>query len=140
MGTWGPGVFDNDYALDLVSELRRGTDADPLVRVLREAANSDVSSPAAQEAVAAAALVLYGFGNDNDIAPEAVEWVTQHCACLGTQGSVYLALAALRRVLRPGSDLCASWIHEDVGEKYLAGVRGLVEGLEEAKSPGLVSA
>ena len=64
MGAWGTGPFDNDGALDLVSDLSRAQQAD-VERLLTAAltlTEDYVESPEASAAVAAAALVAARAG------------------------------------------------------------------------------
>ena len=67
MGTWGPGAFDNDDALDLLDTLtgqdavsRRGT-LERIIRMTREHPGDLDWTLSAAEAVAAAAVVAAGL-------------------------------------------------------------------------------
>jgi hypothetical protein len=80
VGTWGPGAFDNDDALDLLDALS-GQDSAArrrvLVRIFREAREHPENlnfTPGAAEVVAAAAVVAAGLPAGGAVAQE----ITRH--------------------------------------------------------------
>jgi len=78
MGVWGPGVFENDDALDFVAELEEDTDARVLVEALDRMKSEDnpPDIPACHRALVAAELVAARIGKrSSDMPEEANAWL-----------------------------------------------------------------
>ncbi len=108
MGAWGPGVFENDAALDWLAVARRGDAREAIESALRaaiEAEYLDVDEGAA--AVAAAAIIASACDGQIMSLPEdarslAADFVPEERA-RGAAGE------ALRAVLGPRSELASLW-------------------------------
>ena len=115
MGAWGTGPFDNDDALDLFLELEDAT-PEAAARRLREAlqvvAEEDESyleSPAANEAVAAAAVVAFSYSQEDPTGnPRVAQWLVERAPALGPDDGV-LAARALDRVCGEHSEWVELW-------------------------------
>ncbi len=88
MGTWGPGTFESDHALDWWGDLREGSPSlarDALERVANAAANADLDADDCCEALVAAELVAAAAGRGIDRLPseQAQAWLEEHRAALG---------------------------------------------------------
>jgi hypothetical protein len=71
MGTWGPGVFENDETMDFLWEVEEGgvaALADAFQQVLAAAGRAE--SWAESTAVAAAAIVAAAYDDRDDLLPE----------------------------------------------------------------------
>ena len=79
MGTWGPGSFENDDALDWIAELAESSDDGPIVDALNTVIDQADESPEAPDcavAIAAVEVVAAWMGEPSDDCPEEVEaWV-----------------------------------------------------------------
>ena len=114
MGAWGTGPFDNDEALDLFLDLE---DAEPehvavrLREVLRVAAEDEsfLEAPAANEAIAAAAVVAYSYSHADPTGnPRVARWLTERAPALGAADGV-LAARAIERVCGEHSEWVELW-------------------------------
>ncbi len=102
MGTWGVRNFENDDAMDWVSELERSEDVSVIEEALRfvaEGRDEYVEAPEACRALAAAEVVaaLKGAGSP-DLPDEVKQWISLHQS--GSQNLSRLARLALRAVKR----------------------------------------
>ncbi len=140
MSTWGPGAFDNDDAMDWLTDAIEA-DSPALVREALQAAmgaqperfqqlfgargaGKPLKADTANAALAAAALVAAVHRRDTATLPyEAVAWVGQW-AELGTPAMVALARAAVGRV-RLHSKLADQWAKSKDAGAWLAGLTQL---------------
>ena len=105
MGTWGPGAFDNDDALDLLDTLtwqdaisRRQT-LERIFRTTREHPENLNSMLGPAEVVAAAAIVAASLRADEDIAREITGHHYDTAALMVPDSDPELADAALAALL-----------------------------------------
>jgi Domain of unknown function (DUF4259) len=112
MGAWGPGVFENDDAMDYAYDLAASDDwsvvGNALVLVASAPADSYIEAPEASAALAAAEVVAAALGAPGPgIPPEVVDWVADH----GGDVSTAVALSALRATERvaASSELAELW-------------------------------
>ncbi|MEM1022508.1 MAG: DUF4259 domain-containing protein [Myxococcota bacterium] len=78
MGIWGPGVFENDDALDFIAELKDDTDARVLVEAIdrMKAPGEAPDVPDCHRALVAAELVAARIGKrSSDMPEEANAWL-----------------------------------------------------------------
>jgi hypothetical protein len=150
VGTWGPGPFSNDQALDLCDELG-DMDGDEKAERLRAIFASAVSSLPAEhvwssEVVAAAALVALALpggvvvvsGQDGDFDPDAAEnaddeWTP---AILRRPDAALreLALEAVQAVTRVGNEWHRTWVRDDDRDAALERVSEIVRILRAANA------
>lgn len=102
MGSWGPGSFENDFAVDWVEDLVDGDDVAKIegtLRTITAAAPADrLSDHVSCEAVAAAEFVAAARGFPSDELPQwAIDWIHVH-RVPSDPGMVTLAIKALQRV------------------------------------------
>lgn len=112
MGAWVASAFENDDALDWVSELEGGTV--DLVRFGLAVTKSDhLESPDGSVAIAAAEVVAASVGSPAASLPASVtRWVEARGASVA-DSDVVLALAALARVTGENSELAELWAEGD---------------------------
>ena len=112
MGAWVASAFENDDALDWVSELEDG--AVDLVRAGLAVTQVDyLESPDGSVSIAAAEVVAAAVGNPAGSLPASVtRWVDAHGASVAN-AEVVLALAALDRVTAENSELAELWAESD---------------------------
>lgn len=108
MGAWVASAFENDDALDWISELEGGTV--DLVRFALAVTKSDyLESPDGSVAIAAAEVVAAAVGSPAVSLPASVtRWVDARGASIADT-DVVLALAALARVTGENSELAELW-------------------------------
>ena len=130
MGVWGPGLFDNDYALDWLGEIGRGDSIGPVRRVLEDARTAEnLMTHEAMEVVAAAALVLAALGYPTDgLPPEA------RTLALALKGSVSistatLAVLALTNITSGEPDIYQGWLMDTSLDQFVLRVDELKQGL-----------
>ena len=136
MGTWGPGIFDNDTAADWAFGLEDLPDTQYIEKTLeRVIATRDayLEAPDAEEALAAAEGVarLRGrWGVRSTYSEPLDEWVEavklQPAASL-----VAMAIRAIDRVLAEPSELVELWQEADEYDAWKEGVLGLRARLAE---------
>jgi Domain of unknown function (DUF4259) len=104
MGSWGPGPFDNDDALDFVGALRESTPSDIRHRLLAALdAVSTGGSPDATEvniALAAAGLVAIRNGAPEPDETAVTEWL-RHAPMQADPELCRIGLEAVDRALEP---------------------------------------
>ena len=132
MGAWGTGPFDNDDALDLFLEIE---DADPeaaaerlRAALLVAAADDDsyLEAPAANEAVAAAAVVAFSYSHTDPTGnPRVAQWLMERTPALGRDDGE-LAAKALDRVCGEHSEWVELWSAAGLGEQARAVAEQLV--------------
>ena len=126
MGTWGPGSFENDTAIDWVSALDGG--GVELVRlaifaILEVPDDDDVEVELGEEALAAAEIVAaVAIDDPSRLSPNAAEWLASVDAT-GLKRLTDESAAALQRV-RDASALADRW-DEAGAEDWLHGLRQL---------------
>jgi hypothetical protein len=107
MGSWGPGPFDNDDALDFVGNLREATPADIRHRFLSvlDVVRTDQGLEAAEVNVAMAAAGLVAVRNGAPPPEEAAigEWL-EHAPMNADGELCRLALKAVDRAFEPADN------------------------------------
>jgi hypothetical protein len=150
VGTWGPGPFSNDQALDLCDELGDMDDDEKAERLRAIFANAVSSSTAeriwSSEVVAAAALVALALPGgavvvheeDGDFDPGAGEnaddeWTP---AILRRPDAALsnLALEAVQAVTRAGSEWHSTWVGDDDRDAALERVSDIARILRAANA------
>ncbi len=126
MGAWGPGNFENDHALDWLSNFLGGEDEGPIYEALDVAVDQpdfDLDTSSSEAALAAAEVVAAMIGKPSPEAPEElVGWAR------GLEGAEIdpeltdLAARAVRRI-RDHSELREHWDDEPA---WLAAVDDLL--------------
>lgn len=129
MGAWGKKTFQNDSALDWLSELAVGGPSG-LRLALTYAANTEsgdyLDSDDGQPALAAAEIVAaHHSGSRERLTAAASSWLEAHPDAL-TLDDVGLAHRAVCRVLAKNSELRALWAHD---ESWASSVRDLLARL-----------
>lgn len=125
MGGWGYRCFENDDALDWVSNFFEGsTDYSAVVEALQHVAELDeedyLEMPEAGAALAAAEVLAAAMGRPSpDLPPQIAEWVEEH-PLEDRDGLVPTALKAVERVGR-NSEFQGNWTAPD-GEAQWQGV------------------
>jgi hypothetical protein len=136
MGTWQVGPFDNDVAMDFFDEVEETPDEQVLPK-LREVLVAVLGRPGQIEldeghvAVAAASLVAAGCSRPADTGNPSVDtWLTTHRPAV-TAEDQRVALAALDRVIGPGSEWMTLWATSPSGaaaEERVASLRKVLSG------------
>lgn len=125
MSAWANGPFDNDEAMDFVSDLAEAPDWRTVVQMLDHVAKLTgyVEAPEGEIAVAAAAIVAAAVGAAM-ILPNSHQDLK---AALGAPpaGAVALARAALARVVAPASELDEFWQEGDGHDAWLTQIAAL---------------
>lgn len=100
MGTWGPGAFENDAALDWLIELASAENTWPLEAALQAVVDQEeyLDSRLCQPALAAAEVVASMAGSPADRLHEVVFDYVQRMQRRPDQRLVKLALDALSRI------------------------------------------
>jgi hypothetical protein len=122
VGSWGPGIFQNDSALDLVGELTSGAELRVLVEPLEYIASADADYKVTRkdwEALAAAEVVAAAKGVPSAEIPEEVtEWMGSGRAAEMDQTLVTLSLRAVERVLALPTDMVIEmWGSSDLARR-----------------------
>ncbi|ABW32258.1 DUF4259 domain-containing protein [Acaryochloris marina] len=119
MGTWGPGSFENDDAIDWVAELESYSDDGPIIDALNTIIDRADDYPQPLDcsvAIAAAELVAAQLGNSHEDCPEEIEiWVEGHPAPSATR--IAQARQAIEVILAE-SGLKEMWQDSDEWEKW----------------------
>jgi hypothetical protein len=104
MGSWGPGPFDNDDALDFVGDLREATPADIRHRFLSVLdvvrTDSGLELPEVNVALAAAGLVAIRNGAPEPDETAVTEWL-RHAPMNADPELCRMALKAVDRAFDP---------------------------------------
>ena len=132
MGAWGHGSFDNDTALDWVTELDESDDhrlvLDALAVVTRTPASEYLDADLCCDALAGAEVVAASRGKPHPSAPDAVAtFVQRHPQILGSRGAT-AARAAVTRI-RDHSELRELWSDSDDFADWIAGMDDLLARL-----------
>jgi len=130
VGAWGPGAFENDTAGDFCWSVTDGGGLaaleDAFEHVL-EAADEDLEAPAAEEAIAAAAIVArLKDGTPLDDGLEA--WIAKERPAI-SDALAAKARAALARILTAPSELLDLWQETEDFPDFKAGIDGLLRRL-----------
>lgn len=134
MGAWGFRCFENDDALDWVSnDLAGAEDFSPVIEALQTVAEMDeeeyLEMPQAGAALAAAEVVAAGLGRPApDLPPEVMEWIEAHPA-EDVCSPVALALTVVGRVAR-NSEMQGNWLQPHGEEKWQAVLADLKRRLQ----------
>jgi hypothetical protein len=146
MGAWGTGSFDNDDALDLVTELERDGHVaiqTALENVIGLGAREYLQAPAASAAIAASEIIAAARDRDVVRLPEdARRWVDIQGDSVATTPLVEQARRALERILLR-SELKDLWEegHDDAQfHSWERGVRQLMTRLVEPAPTAIVQA
>jgi hypothetical protein len=131
MGAWGAGSFENDDAMDWVSELAAGAGDAVLREALVPVASSDqryLEAPDCSVAIAAAEAVAAARGNPSESLPkEIAEWVETR-PIVATELTA-LARTAVERIVE-GSELKDLWDESDSAEAWRDAMTDLRKRLE----------
>lgn len=108
-GAWGSGSFENDDALDWVSECVKSSSVAPVSAAFRATEAKYIEAPEGSRAVAAAEVVAAALGKpDAKLPPPLLSWSQRHAADLAQLAP--RAHAALTRTLDPKtSELRQLW-------------------------------
>lgn len=128
MGAWGTGFFENDDALDWISELE-DTGHDAIQSALMVADEEEIEAPDASCAVAAAVIVLAMAGSTFKALPEEVDAWLEENAERPESALLERALEAVRAV-RESSELREVWEETDDYAEWDRLMRKLVDKLE----------
>jgi hypothetical protein len=130
-GAWGPGSFDNDDALDWLSELTSSHDSTFVHSTLNSAkAQTYLEAPGGSSAIAAAEVVAAMLGRPASTTPrELTAWLKQHSK-RPTAAQVAVAKCVVERVLdAKTSELAELWAEGD-GTKWRNALHELIRRLE----------
>jgi hypothetical protein len=134
MGVWGEGTFQNDAALDWLSEVEsRGVEAvrDALRRAVRTPDDGYLDVDDGASAIAAAELVAAASGRGKGHLPaRALGWLDQVAWVVGAD-DLALARRAVDRVVAHNSELAALWAEHGPESGWHQQVRALLGKLPE---------
>jgi hypothetical protein len=130
VGAWGPGAFENDIAGDFCWSVTDGGGLaaieDAFAHVL-EADDEDLEAPAAEEAIAAAAIVArLKDGAPLDDGLEA--WIAREKPAV-SPALIAMAREALQRIVTPPSELLDLWQESDDDAAFRSGIESLLRRL-----------
>lgn len=136
MGTWGPGSFENDAAIEWFFRVEEAVDpGTPIADALDDAlAEADVlESEAAREAVAAAELLASCAGRPPEILADRIRAWTDTHPHAPHDTEVQLAVEALERI-REESELREAWdeAEESGDDAWLGALDDLIARLRRA--------
>jgi hypothetical protein len=130
MGAWGHGSFDNDSAMDWVSELTDGESglADPLETVTSAEVDAYFEVDECSAVLAAAELVAAAHGKgDERLDEDASAWLNENRAS-ASRVDAQLARRAVERVFG-ASELRELWDENGPDTEWHQGVRELLRRL-----------
>jgi hypothetical protein len=127
MGAWGAGPFDNDDAGDFVWDLADESALDLVRAALAAVDGAEVEAPEGSIALAAAEVVAAARGAATPDLPEELALVVAALAPEVTDDDAARALAAVRAVGGPGSELADLW--SEAGGEDEAAWRGALADL-----------
>ena len=157
MGAWGPGNFENDWALDWIADLRHSK-GDALVtstlaqiiahggtkksspRLLdllraRTSHTNWLKANLCAQGLAAAEVVAARIGHPAQVLPDSlVEWLREYSFSVANENVRISALKAVQ-IIKTNSELQQLW-DEGSGEKWHAVVEELQQRLGGAKQTG----
>ncbi len=132
-GAWGIGAFENDDAMDWMSELERSATADFLGAALRsiDAKSKYVEAPECSNAMAAAEVIAAARGRPSKGLPaEAAEWLKRVRPAVGSDlvSQAHAAVSFCRD--NPNSELRQLWAESKDFQAWLAGMANLLSRLK----------
>ena len=132
MGAWGVKTFENDDALDWVSELEQAEDhslIEETLKVVTERGDEYLEAPEACMALAAAEVVAaLNKASSPDLPEEVKQWISQHR--LGNLRLTPLALKAVQRI-KTNSELKELWDESDSAAEWQEVIRSLETRLKQ---------
>lgn len=136
MNAWGPGFYDNDAALDLVSGLLDSSDANALLDEALAAASPDTDLVAAARAVAAADLAAATRGRPGIDLPEDARELVGLFLVFASDDTLERAATAVRTACADEAALRLHWRGHDDGETWAQQVAFLEARLAELTRHG----
>ena len=118
MNSWGPGCWDNEAALDLVSDLLDSSNANALLDEALAAASPDADLLASARAVAAADLAAATRGRPGVDLPEDARELIGLFMVFASDETLERALGAVRTARANGTALHAHWHASVDGEQW----------------------
>jgi hypothetical protein len=137
MGAWGEGTFQNDAAVDLLSEVEsRGVEAvrDALRRAARTPEDGYLDADDGASAIAAAELVAATSGHGKERLPtRALGWLDEVASVISAD-DLALARLAVDRVVAHNSELAALWADHGPESGWHQQIRALLSKLPEGSA------
>jgi hypothetical protein len=134
MGTWGPGVFEDDCTLECFTDLRDSESIEYISNALEDAVDSIYLDYETSCAAVVAAAVIDALVNDMDYDSgngQFMEWVNQNRK-MPVVRFKNEAVKALRRVLSEDSELYEQWLENDSSfMEWKAGLENIIMRLAE---------
>lgn len=118
MNTWGPGSWDNEAALDLLSDLLDSSNANTLLDEALSAASPHADLVASARAVAAADLAAATRGRPGIDLPEDARELIGLFLVFASDETLARAATAVRAVGTEGTALRAHWRASADGEQW----------------------
>jgi len=131
LGAWGPGLFENDDAMDLIDALAEEESPELLTTALEGVAASpeDLFGPLFDKALAAADLVAASRGHPSPELPEETpSWITDG-RYESDDTAVALARQVVRRAIQEQSRLAARWFDPQKAGEWIDRVQNLSQRL-----------
>lgn len=132
MGTWGPGIFDNDVASDWIRDLMESADIEPIGNALDEVVAADenyLDADVAAEALAACEIVACLSGNCSpavEAMPAIAEWLKSVMISMqATESLRQKAQKVISRVLTAPSEILELWLESEQLQEWQNTVRDL---------------
>ena len=118
MGTWGPGVFENDSACDYASEVAAGGGIDALNRAIDQVLSTEgryLEAPDAAECLAAADIVarLRGYPGQQTVYTASMESWIANSSPVASDELARKAKQSVARILVEPSELLELWAESD---------------------------
>lgn len=133
MGTWGPGIFENDEALDFVWEVEEGG-----VDALRDAFDQVIDAAGRPEswaesaAIAAAAIVAAAYDDRIDLLPEEASALLPALRAAITESALRdRARRAVHGILTGDSELLELWRDSGESDAAIAAIAAVQSRLSE---------
>ena len=126
MGAWGIGSFENDDALDWLSELvAEGLPASGFaIQAVLDQSGEYLEAPSCSQAIAASEIIAAMLGRPaSDLPDDANEWLSRNSQPPGAE-LVANARQALERIVN-NSELRDLWSETSDRDRWLASVQGL---------------
>jgi hypothetical protein len=137
MGAWGEGTFENDAALDFLSEVEsRGVEAvrDALSRAAKTPDDSYLDADDGVAAIAAAELVAATGGRGKERLPARALGLLDQVASVVSADDVALARRAVDRVVAHNSEIATLWADHGPESGWHQHVRALLSNLPEGST------
>jgi hypothetical protein len=139
VGTWGPGPFENDPAMDWALRVGRSDDPDRPERVLRAVdEESWITALAGAKAVAAAEAIAASRGRAAERLPDEIHRWLEAANPRADGTAADLALRVLAKVQGEDSELQALWEEVD-GSRWRGALDDLRRRLREPARPVITS-